>query len=125
MAFEGAGKFFAGEDASLDHDERLRLHETVLVRHADYGRFEHALMSDAVHRSSPIIAHHRIVYSMGTILSNLLAEATLVKQRKRQQASYAHCLQMHDAGSGPKTGRSATAGVCFALRPEALARAVA
>jgi hypothetical protein len=29
-------------------DERLRLHETVLVRYADYGRFEHALMSDAV-----------------------------------------------------------------------------
>jgi hypothetical protein len=32
MAFEGPGKFFAGKDASLDHDERLRLHETVLVR---------------------------------------------------------------------------------------------
>jgi hypothetical protein len=45
MAFEGPGKFFAGKDVSLDHDERLRLHETVLVRHADYGRFEHALMS--------------------------------------------------------------------------------
>jgi hypothetical protein len=30
MAFEGPGKFFAGKDASLDHDERLRLHETVL-----------------------------------------------------------------------------------------------
>jgi hypothetical protein len=37
------------KDASLDHDERLRLHKTVLVRHADYGRFEHALMSAAVH----------------------------------------------------------------------------
>jgi hypothetical protein len=49
MAFEGPGKFFAGKDASLDHDERLRLHETALVRHADYGRFEHALMSDAVY----------------------------------------------------------------------------
>jgi hypothetical protein len=50
-AFEGSGKFFPGKDASLDHNERLRLHETVRVRHADYGHFEHALMRDAAHRT--------------------------------------------------------------------------
>jgi hypothetical protein len=46
MAFEGPGRC---KDTCLDDDERLRLHETVHVRHADHGRLEHALMGDAVH----------------------------------------------------------------------------
>jgi hypothetical protein len=83
MAFGGPPGKFPTRTPGSTTTKRLRLHETVLVRHRRLWPLGARSHERSGPLSSPIIAQHRIVYSMGTILSNLLAEATLAKQRKR------------------------------------------
>jgi hypothetical protein len=83
MAFGGPPGKFPTLTPGSTTTKRLRLHETVLVRHRRLWPLGARYHERSGPLSSPIIAQHRIVYSIGTILSNLLAEATLAKQRKR------------------------------------------